>query len=355
MFPETFVAEQVEKFTEPGDFVFDPFCGRGTSILQSLLMHRNAAGTDINPVAYCISAAKAKLPSLATTVGRIDKLRRVFGSRSRVDIGSERRSLPVFFKHAFRPSTLESILFLRKELDWKEDSVDRFIAALTLGSLHGEMDKSSSYLSNQMPRTISTKPKYSVSFWKKRRLDPPQRDVFALLRSRAEFRLRGNSLIANGLVAMADARDAADNFPMLADRVRAVITSPPYLNVTRYEEDQWLRLWFLGHEPYPTYGKISKDDRHSGRENYWEFLSESWAGLRPLMSRNSFLICRLAGKDVPQKELTDNLYETVLLSFPRAHLLGSPRASKIRTQQRLYFQPKARGCRFEVDYVFKVM
>ena len=27
---------------------------------------------------------------------------------------------------------------------------------------------------------------------------------------------------------------------------QCAITSPPYLNVTSFEEDQWLRLWFLG-------------------------------------------------------------------------------------------------------------
>jgi DNA methylase len=354
MFPESFVAEQVEKFTGRGDVIFDPFCGRGTAILQSLLMDRNAAGTDINPVAYCVSAAKAKLPSLASAIYKIDVLQNAFRSENEADLSRQRRSLPLFFKHAFQPSTLGPILFLRRVLDWRNDPVDRFVATLILGALHGEMDKSSSYLSNQMPRTISTKPNYSISYWRRHRLKPPRRDVFALLRAKANYRLAAEVPSREGFVAMVDAREAAESFPMLARKVKAVITSPPYLNVTRYEEDQWLRLWFLGHEPGPTYGDISKDDRHVGHDNYWEFLSESWAGIRPLMGRNSVLVCRLAGKDVTRKELTDNLYETVLLSFPRAYLVAPPKASKIRPQHRLYFQPNARGCRFEIDYVFRL-
>src|SRR5258705_2335387 len=41
-----------------------------------------------------------------------------------------------------------------------------------------------------------------------------------------------------------------------------VITSPPYLDVTNFEEDQWLRLWFLGGPPYPTRHRLASDDRH---------------------------------------------------------------------------------------------
>src|SRR3990172_1169324 len=51
MFPETFAQKHIEKFTEPGDYVYDPFSGRGTTLLQALLMNRRAAASDINPVA----------------------------------------------------------------------------------------------------------------------------------------------------------------------------------------------------------------------------------------------------------------------------------------------------------------
>src|SRR6266446_2608028 len=78
MFPETFVAKYLDAFTKKNDYVFDPFCGRGTTILQSLLMDRNAAGTDTNPVAYCVSSAKANTPASDVVAGRIDALERGF-------------------------------------------------------------------------------------------------------------------------------------------------------------------------------------------------------------------------------------------------------------------------------------
>ena len=153
---------------------------------------------------------------------------------------------------------------------------------------------------------------------------------------------------------MSDVRDAGDVFSELRGRVKAVITSPPYLNVTRYEEDQWLRLWFLGHQPRPTYSVVSSDDRYVGAENYWDFLSEAWEGIAPLVCRNAVLVCRLAAKGIPRRELTDNLYETLLLSFPRAYLICAPSISKIRNRQTNNFRPNARGCFFEIDYAFKL-
>jgi len=354
MFPESFVAKHISAFTKKDDYVFDPFCGRGTTVLQSLLMDRNGVGIDTNLVAYCVSSAKARVPTLDAVLARIDSLQRAYAEVDRRLLSRERERLPEFFQHAYRPATLTCLLFLRSSLRWRKNDVDRFVAALVLGSLHGETDKSSSYLSNQMPRTISTKPRYSVRYWRKHRLLPPRREVFDLLRSRAHFRLSTGVPGREGTVSLGDARDSADVFSWLHGRVKAVVTSPPYLNVTRYEEDQWLRLWFLGHEPQPTYSEMSRDDRHGSQDNYWEFLSESWEGMAPLLDKGAVLVCRLAGKNVSRKELTDNLHESILSSFPRAYLVCRPEISKIRNRQTRFFRPGAAGCFFEIDYAFKL-
>lgn len=352
--PESFVARSLESFTKKGDYVFDPFCGRGTTILQSLLMDRTGFGTDTNPVAYCISAAKARLPELDLILNRIDALEGKLARSDRDVFYRKKRLLPDFFRHAYRASTLRSLLFLRTALKWRDDHIDCFIAALVLGALHGETDKSNSYLSNQMPRTISTKPRYSIKYWRKHGLRAPHRDVFELLRRRARFRFSTGVPIRKGAVSLADARDSAEIFRSLHGRIKAVITSPPYLNVTRYEEDQWLRLWFLGYEAQPTYSEMSRDDRHSSQDNYWEFLSESWEGVAPLLAKNAVLVCRLSGKNISPKELTTNLHESILSCFPRAHLVRQPETSKIRNRQTTFFRPGSSGCSFEIDYTFQL-
>jgi hypothetical protein len=99
---------------------------------------------------------------------------------------------------------------------------------------------------------------------------------------------------------------------------------------------------------------MSRDDRHGSQDKYWEFLSECWEGMAPLLAKGAVLVCRLAGKDVSRKELTDNLHESILFSFPRAYMVSRPEISKIRNRQTRFFRPGAAGCFFEIDYAFKL-
>ena len=157
LFPEDFVTKQLYAYTRRGDTVFDPFSGRGTTVFESLLNRRPAAGVDVSSVAACISGAKADPPMLASVNRRLHCLEQM-----------QRDALPYeipkgdFFAACFHARTLQQLLFLRDGLDWERSRVDRFIAAVVLGCLHGESHKSPNCLSNRMPRTISTKPDYSV-------------------------------------------------------------------------------------------------------------------------------------------------------------------------------------------------
>lgn len=355
MFPEDFVREHVLRHTRRGDLIFDCFSGRGTTVLEALLLDRHAAAIDINPVAFCISAAKAAVPDFEYLQDRIDDLEWLF-DRCRRAFQVERAELPTFFGRAFHWRTLEQLLFLRRALRWRMNRTDRFIAALVLGSLHGDRDRSSSYCSNQMPRTISTKPNYSLEYWRRRKLWPQERDVFQIIRARSELRFSGKTPSSDGLVALGDARRSAEVFRALAGKVKMIITSPPYHDVTNFEEDQWLRLWFLGHEPRPTYDVVSPDDRYRrlNTKPYWSFIEAVWKGVRPLLRPNAIIVCRIGAKRMAQRILTRELCRTIRSTFSRATLVEAPKVSTIRNRQRDIFQPGTQGCLFEVDYTFTV-
>ena len=155
MFPESFAETWIERLTNRGDVVLDPFSGRGTTPLQALLMNRHAVACDVNDVAYCLTRAKTAAPRLSSVRRRITQLENDFDGRSWRAMADE---FDEFFHRAYRKRTLQQLCYLRQRLQWRNRDTDAMIAALVMGSLHGEMDKSSSYLSNQMPRTISTKP-----------------------------------------------------------------------------------------------------------------------------------------------------------------------------------------------------
>lgn len=46
------------KYSKEYDFVLDPFCGSGTTLLESMTLNRSCYGVDMNPIAYMISSAK---------------------------------------------------------------------------------------------------------------------------------------------------------------------------------------------------------------------------------------------------------------------------------------------------------
>lgn len=350
MFPETFVETWVNRLTKPGTVVLDPFCGRGTTPFQSLLMDRIVIASDINPVAYCITKAKTNAPTAKALRRRITELEKRFDARS---WEPARRAMPEFFHHAYATATLRQLLYLRNRLSWEFNNTDCMLAALVLGSLHGETQKSKSYLSSQMPRTISTKPAYSVRFWRMHKLQPPERDAFALLRDRVTFRYESDPPEGRGTVIKSDMRE----LPRLLDEfdkpIRCVITSPPYLDVTNFEEDQWLRLWFLRGKPYPTYRTVSRDDRHENAEKYWDMISDMWRVLGKVLAKKADIVIRLGGKDFDTEGMGQRLQATSIFSRRKAELVHSE-TSEIQRRQTDSFRPGSKGCRIEADFHFRL-
>ncbi|MGR4893208.1 DNA methyltransferase [Sphingopyxis sp. LARHCG72] len=346
MFPEEFVERHVLAHSSIGDLVFDPFSGRGTTAFQSLLMDRRSAGTDINPVAACISGAKVNPPSLIDLLTRIEELRVNY-------VAPRIEGLGVFFERCFHPSTLPQIVYLRTELDWQGNITDRFIAAMALGALHGESHRSRLCFSNRMPRTISTKPDYSVRWWASRNLEAPERDVFSILKELAKFRLAMGAPERRGTVILSDARSAAAVHPDLHGQVRLVVTSPPYVDVTDYAEDQWLRLWFLGGAPEPK-ARSYADDRHTKQVSYWNFLTEVWSGMRDLLADNATIVVRIGGK-VELEELSVGLANSMETGFggKAIRMLGGASTSELRKRQTNAFRPGTKAG-VEHDFVFEV-
>jgi hypothetical protein len=57
-FPSEIVEAILERYTKPGDSVFDPFCGSGTTLVASLAHRRRVTGTDIDLLAGMLSEVK---------------------------------------------------------------------------------------------------------------------------------------------------------------------------------------------------------------------------------------------------------------------------------------------------------
>ena len=347
MFPETFVEKHLAASPHQG-VVFDPFCGRGTAVFQALMQDRAAGGGDVNPVAVCVSGAKCDPPGQSEVESRLAELRDGFcAGEGRGWDGSHAD----FFGLCFHRDTLPQVLYLRSVLDWRRRKDDRFITALCLGALHGESHRSPNCFSNRMPRTISTKPNYSVRWWRRNGYTPPQRNVFEILERMIEYRFRSRPPKRTGTVVESDARRIGEEFPRLKGRVTDVITSPPYLDTTNYREDQWLRLWFLGCRPMTTYDRA--DDRHYNKEMYWEFLQASWRGLAPLLAEQVRLVVRIGGRRLNKAELRDGLVQSLEAGLSRSvRLVDTGISSRIGNTQANAFRGAKASQLMEHDFAF---
>ena len=59
-FSPVFVRSVIEAYTQPGDWVIDPFAGGGTTLVEALALGRNALGIHISSLATFVSEAKTQ-------------------------------------------------------------------------------------------------------------------------------------------------------------------------------------------------------------------------------------------------------------------------------------------------------
>jgi hypothetical protein len=203
-----------------------------------------------------------------------------------------------------------------------------------------------------MPRTISTKPAYSVRWWHKNACFPPKRDVFSILTAAADYRYQSPLPTVRGRVVEGDVRKASTMLRGYKEKVKLVITSPPYLDITDYHEDQWLRLWFLGGPMRPISGQ-GKDDRHRIVEGYWQFLSEAWLGIAPLLQDSAQVVVRIGGTRLSAVELQDGLLASLNSTYHRFKL-REYKQSDIKNGQKRIFSARSSKVGIEHDFRFQI-
>jgi hypothetical protein len=288
MFPLEFPLAVLRERAAQGDWVLDPFCGRGTTNYAARVLGLPSIGVDSSPVAVAIAQAK-----LVNTTPQ-----RIVASAERILSAANLDQAPPdgeFWQQAYRPEVLITLCRIRAELlrDCRSPA-RKALRAIVLGALHGPRTKCRpSYFSNQCPRTYAPKPRYAVSFWKERGLEPPEVDVIELIRTRAE-RYYADQPGATGIVCLADSRDPAALAPAGDARPRWIVTSPPYYGMRTYLPDQWLRNWFLGGESRVKYSNAGQLG-HPSPVAYADQLRRVWKNVASVAAPEAQLIVRFGG------------------------------------------------------------
>lgn len=263
MFPLAFPLEHLAE-VPPNSWVFDPFCGRGTTAFAARLLGLPSIGTDVNPVAVAI--ARAKLVQVQPR--SIVRLARTILKTVKPDLAPTGR----FWELAYSPATLKALMKLRAGLRGARGQAADALRGIVLGALHGPQPKTKdSYFSNQMQRTFAPKPDYAVRYWDARGMLPHDVDVLGIIRERAERFYSDLGPAPQGKVLLADARQP----PVRTRKFAATVTSPPYFGMDTYVSDQWLRNWFVGGGSRPLYGSEQQLSRGT-REDFASSLGKVW-------------------------------------------------------------------------------
>lgn len=306
MFPLAFPFNALRNAKE-NEWVLDPFCGRGTTILAARLRGLSSVGVDSNPVAGAIAAAKLANVT-ATQITGLAK-----------EILEDKQPGPVpnmprgeFWDRCYSAETLREVCRIRNYLlENCSTRIEIALRGLMLGILHGPINKGvPTYLSNQMPRTYSTKPGPAVKFWKKRRMSPPDIDTLEAVKRRAKFSFSEVPPSSLGNIVSGDSRTF--DFKQLSARYSWIITSPPYYGMRTYFPDHWLRNWFVGG---PSDVEYQSDDQvsHQSEDKFVSDLAKVWSQTAEVCEDEAKLVCRFGAlpsrsKD-PQALFTRSLAE----------------------------------------------
>lgn len=230
----------IEAFTRPGGCVYDPFAGRGTTLIEAALTGRRALGNDVNPLSRLLIAPRLDPPSIDDVAERLDHLRHALSAA--VD-------LPDDLLAFYHPDTLRDIAMLRRYfLESVGDSIDAWIRMVCLNRLTGHSSGFFSVYTLPPNQAISAARQHKINA--ARSQVPPMRDVFAIIERKTKSLLKTPlpPRFQRGEACLSTA--PAQRTPEIADAsVDLIVTSPPFLDVVDYPSDNWLRCWFAGINP----------------------------------------------------------------------------------------------------------
>ncbi|UAJ10621.1 TRM11 family SAM-dependent methyltransferase [Glacieibacterium megasporae] len=250
----------VDGFSRPGETVFDPFCGSGTTLVEALVAGRNAVGTDVDPLAVFIASAKVRRYDLANVATTVDGLTAMLRRMSEADLalwgpfigdipenafavasGELSAWIPELprMNHWFRRRVVLQLAAIRRLVEVHSPS--REFARLCFAAIIRNASNADPVPVSGLEVTSHMRAKEEAG----RSVDPYGLMIATLRKTSQavnEFADHRDG-VHRARVAIADARTIDGG---TAGRIDAVITSPPYLTAVDYYRRHTLEMYWLG-------------------------------------------------------------------------------------------------------------
>jgi len=234
----------ISLLTMPGDIVYDPFTGRGTTPIEAALLGRRVIANDINPLSRILTEPRLHLPAYDDIRARLYAIPDNPEAAGEIDLS--------MFYH---PDTLRSLCSIRAYLLKQEkrgvtDETDAWIRMVATNRLSGHSPGFFSVYT--LPPNQAVTPERQVIINRERNQTPPYRDVRAIILKKSRSLLQGLEQKQRENLSRAKesslflTRDARHTPEIPDNTVSLTVTSPPFLDIVQYATDNWLRCWFNG-------------------------------------------------------------------------------------------------------------
>ena len=223
----------IQKFCKADSVVYDPFMGRGTTLIEAQLHGHKGVGNDINPLSLVLTSPRLNPPTLGDIETRLSEIDLSYNA----EIDSD---LLVFFHE----DTLREIYGWRSYFQNRRfDPVDAWLQMVACSRLTGHSTGFFSVFT--LPPNLAASITSQRKINEKRNQTPEYRNTKELIIRKSKQLLRHDIpdyYWRNDAVLLTE---SADTTPQIADKsVDLVVTSPPFLDTVDYEQDNWLRMWF---------------------------------------------------------------------------------------------------------------
>lgn len=211
----------IEKYSNAGDLIYDPFVGSGTTLLASEVLDRKSFGNDINHIAVLIS----KFKTLELSEKDISELKSYI-ENFKGEYLDGCRTIKCFsypsVKHWFCENAIKALSFIKQSIGELKNAKQQLFCAVVMSSMINT-------ISNQESDTrYAAKPREDLTLEKAN--DIYIKKINIAIDCFAEFKKLKRNLDTK--VVVADSRDCSD---LLGENTADMIfTSPPYINTYDY-------------------------------------------------------------------------------------------------------------------------
>lgn len=230
----------ITNFTNEGDIVYDPFTGRGTTIIESALLNRNVIANDINPISRILTESRLFIPNINELNNRIDLILK--------QVCDYENELTMFYHNdTFNEIATFKDYFYHKTYE-NSDSLDKWIQMIATNRLTGHSKGFFSVYT--LPPNQAMSKERQAKLNKDNNLIPEYRNTKNIIIKKTKDLIKDiNPILKNNLVEIQKQslflnKDARNTQEIPNNSVKLVVTSPPFLDVIQYAQDNWLRCWF---------------------------------------------------------------------------------------------------------------